>query len=73
MTSITTNVLKNVLVTFLSVPQVYQFYLIQVNKINFVETSKKCGILYLLCKKIISDMQKHQISLSGVLIKVIES
>ena len=33
-----------------SVPQVYQFYLIQVNKISFVEMSKKCGILDLLCK-----------------------
>ena len=43
MTSITTNVLKNVLVSFLSDPWVYKFYLIQIkitNNISFVETGK---------------------------------
>ena len=45
---VTTNVLKN------GAGQVFmglQFYLIQVNKISFVEIGKKCGILYLVCKK----------------------
>ena len=39
-----TNVLKNVLVMFLSVPQVFKSYLIQINKISFVEMGKKSGI-----------------------------
>ena len=51
MRSITTNALKNMLGMFLSDPQVYQFYLTQVNKISFVETGKKFRILYLVCKE----------------------
>ena len=38
--SITTNLFRNMLVTFLSAPRVYNFYLIQANKISFVETGK---------------------------------
>ena len=45
MTSITTNILKNVLVMFLSDPRVYQFYLIQVNKISVVEMGKMLNTL----------------------------
>ena len=59
--SITISALKNVLVTFLSDPWVYQFCLIQAkitNKISYVETGKKCGKLYLLCKKLQSNYVK---------------
>ena len=41
--SITTNALKNLLVTFLSGPRVYQFYLIQVNKI--IRILHECEVL----------------------------
>ena len=56
-TSITSNALKNMVVTFLSDPRVYQFYLIQDIKISFVETGKKCGILYRKVPKF-SDIRK---------------
>ena len=55
MTSITTSVLKNVMVTFLSDPKVYQVCLIYrlsiTNKISFVEMCKESGKLYLVCEK----------------------
>ena len=35
-------------------PMDLQFYLIQVNKISFVEPGKKCGILFLVYKNVIS-------------------
>ena len=54
MTSITTNVFKNMLVMFLSAPRVNQFYHIQVNKIIFVETGKKRV-------KLLSDVQECKI------------
>ena len=68
---LTTIALKNMLVTFLSEGQVYQFYLIHVIKISFVEIGKmqntvtgfqkslSLPLVKVLCSKlIVSELQK---------------
>ena len=67
---ITSNVLRNVPVTFLFAPGVYHFYLIQANKISFVETGKNVEYSIWCARNVTSYTTYVMINMSDIFLSV---